>query len=136
MGWWYAAGLPGPSTPLEEGLESRFSSIYFFFPFFFLSVIKTKKKKKKKVPKNKEEARAGPRRQTMGMEGGRRGSRQTGDGRFTLHPQRTHWGCPWPFGRTVYWLSVRGAQRPGRGPAAPQGAPWLTAVEASATWGG
>lgn len=48
MGWWYAAGLPGPSTPLEEGLESRFSSIYFFFPFFFLSVIKTKKKKKKK----------------------------------------------------------------------------------------
>lgn len=51
MGWWYAAGLPGPSTPLEEGLESRFSSIYFFFPFFFLLVIKTKKKKKKKGPK-------------------------------------------------------------------------------------
>lgn len=54
MGWQRSAGLPGPSTPLEEGLESRFSSIYFFFPFFFffLLVIKTKKKKNPKK-KNK-----------------------------------------------------------------------------------
>lgn len=47
MGWQRSAGLPGPSTPLEEGLESRFSSIY-FFSLFFLLVIKTKKKK---IPK-------------------------------------------------------------------------------------
>lgn len=138
MGWQHPAGLPGPSSPLEEGLESRFSSIYFFFSLFFFSLSRPKKKKnqKNKTQKTRGEARAGPRRQTTGMEGGRRGSRQTGDGRFTLHPQRTHWGCPWPFGRTVYWLSVRGAQRPGHGPAVPRGAPWLKAVEASATWGG
>lgn len=74
MGWWNAAGLPGPSTPLEEGLESRFSSIYYFFSlffFFFLLVIKTKKKNPKKT---RDEARAGPRRQTMGMEGGEGGA--------------------------------------------------------------
>lgn len=51
MGWWYAAGLPGPSTPLEEGLESRFSSIYFFFSLFFSFSYQDKKKKKKKGPK-------------------------------------------------------------------------------------
>ena len=54
MGWQHPAGLPGPSTPLEEGLESRFSSIYYFFPFF-LFIIKTKKKKKKtKKPTKKQ----------------------------------------------------------------------------------
>lgn len=152
MGWQHPAGLPGLPTLLEEGLESKFSSIY-FFPFFFFSLSRPKKKnqdktnkknrkKKRKTKKTKPkknqgvEARAGPRRQTMGLERERRGSRQTRDGRFTLHPQRTHWGCPWPFGRTVYWLSVQGAQRPGHGLAVPLGGPWLKVVEASATWGG
>lgn len=57
MGWQHPAGLPGPSTLLQEGLESRFSSIYYFFSLFFFFVIKTKKKnptkKQKQNPKNK-----------------------------------------------------------------------------------
>ena len=34
---------------------------------------------------------------------------------FTWHPQRTHWGCPWPGGRTGVTQSALGEQRPGHG---------------------
>lgn len=89
MGWQRSAGLPGPSTPLEEGLESRFSSIY-FFSLFFLLVIKTKKKKNPK--KTRGEARAGPRRQTTGMgwggEGGAADRQGTGASHY-IHKELT-----------------------------------------------
>lgn len=59
-----------------------------------------------------------------------------GRGPLTSHPQRTHWGFPWPCGRTVCWRSVQGARRPGRGPEGLPGAPWPQAVGASSAWGG
>lgn len=52
-GWQHPAGLPGLSTPLEEGLESKFSSIYYFFPFFSFCYQDQKKKTNPKKQKTK-----------------------------------------------------------------------------------
>lgn len=95
-------------------------------------------KNKKKTERDRQETYALSRKQTKLGRGDPNKQREGGKegGIFTLHPQKTHWGCPWPFGMTVYWRSVQGAPRPDLGPGEPRVVPGWKGVVASGAWEG